>query len=137
MDHHKGAGAEASVDGFEDQYYSGRRPNSMYVPRFRNLKEKRNDYLRGFGYLGGASRGGWDDDIIDKPLGNELKKSVQQPGGWHIGFGGFGECLPYHENRVMLNRDGKDKWGRPTLKMDCEFKQNEKVMQKDIADAMA
>lgn len=59
MDHHKGVGANAQVDGFEDQYYYGRRPNGVYVPRFRNLSDKQKDYIRGFGYQGAASRGGW------------------------------------------------------------------------------
>ena len=49
---------------------------------------------------------------------------------------GFGECLPYKENRVTLNKDVKDKWGRPTLSIDAEFKANEKAMQLDMAEAM-
>jgi choline dehydrogenase-like flavoprotein len=133
MDHHKGAGAEAKVDGFEEFYYSGRRPNGLYVPRFRNITEKRRDYLRGFGYQGGAARDGWRDDVQEKPIGTELKELVQKPGRWTISFGGFGECLPYADNRVTLNTDKKDKWGRPTLNVDCEFKDNEKIMHKDIA----
>jgi len=137
MDHHKGAGADADVDGFDDQYYSGRRPNGVYLPRFRNLEEKRKDYLRGFGYQGGASRGGWGSGTEDDQLGIGLKEKLQNPSGWRIGFGGFGECLPYQENRVTLNTEKKDKWGRPTLTTDVEFKENEKVMQNDMATAMA
>lgn len=137
MDHHKGAGANAQVEGFEDKYYFGRRPNALYVPRFRNISERRKDYLRGFGYQGGASRSGWGRGTGDDEIGVSLKEKLQQPGGWSINFGGFGECLPYAENRVTLNRDVKDKWGRPTLNTDVEFKENEKTMHKDIADAMA
>ncbi|MCZ6899004.1 MAG: GMC family oxidoreductase, partial [Bacteroidetes bacterium] len=59
MDHHLGVGAEGEYDGFQDQYYSGRRPNGVYGPRFRNIKDQRKDYIRGFGYQGGASRGNW------------------------------------------------------------------------------
>lgn len=137
MDHHKGAGAEAEVEGFDDQYYFGRRPNGVYFPRFRNLSEKRKDYIRGFGYQGGASRGGWGRGTEDADFGVALKEKLQQPAGWRIGFGGFGECLPYQENRVTLNTEKKDKWGRPTLTTDVEFKENEKVMQNDMANAMA
>lgn len=137
MDHHKGAGAEAEVEGFEDQYYFGRRPNGVYFPRFRNLTEKRKDYIRGFGYQGGASRGGWGRGTEDADFGVALKEKLQQPAGWRIGFGGFGECLPYQENRVTLNTEKKDKWGRATLTTDVEFKENEKVMQQDMANAMA
>ncbi len=137
MDHHKGAGAEAEVEGFDDQYYFGRRPNGVYFPRFRNLSDKRKDYIRGFGYQGGASRGGWGRGTEDADFGVALKEKLQQPAGWRIGFGGFGECLPYKENRVTLNTEKKDKWGRPTLTTDVEFKENEKVMQQDMANAMA
>ncbi len=136
MDHHKQAGASATVEGFDDQYYYGRRPTGIYVPRFRNLTEKRPDYLRGFGYQGGASRGGWGTHTVSSAIGSSLKEIVQHPGPWNLGLGGFGECLPYQENRVTLNRDKTDKWGRPTLNIDAEFKENEKAMQQDIANAM-
>jgi choline dehydrogenase-like flavoprotein len=134
MDHHKQAGANAQVDGFEDQYYSGRRPNGIYVPRFRNLTEKRTDYIRGFGLQGGASRQGWNSH---DEIGIALKEAVQKPGPWNIGLGAFGECLPYAENRATLNKNKTDKWGRPTLSIDCEFKANEKAMQQDMANSAA
>jgi choline dehydrogenase-like flavoprotein len=137
MDHHKGAGANAEVKGFTDRYYFGRRPNGIYFPRFRNLSEKRKDFIRGYGYQGGASRAGWNRGNMDSALGAELKELLQQPGGWSISFSGFGECLPYAENRVTINHAIKDKWGRPTLNTDVEFKENEKAMQKDMAEAMA
>jgi choline dehydrogenase-like flavoprotein len=136
MDHHKQAGASAKVDGFEDQFYYGRRPTGIYIPRFRNLTERHPDYLRGFGYQGTGSREGWTSHRSTLSLGAELKEAVQKPGSWRIGFGAFGECLPYPENRVTLNTDLKDKWGRPTVSIDAEFKANEKAMQKDMAAAM-
>ena len=136
MDHHKQAGASAMVEGFEDQYYYGRRPTGIYLPRFRNLEEKRSDYVRGFGYQGTGSRNGWESQTLADSLGASLKESLQNPGPWRIGFGGFGECLPYQENRVTLNVDKKDKWGRPTLNVDAEFKANEKAMQQDMANSM-
>jgi choline dehydrogenase-like flavoprotein len=137
MDHHKQAGASADVDGFGDSYYAGRRPNGLYIPRFRNMAEKRTDYIRGFGYQGGAGRADWEDLVSSAELGTSLKKISTRPGPWSIGFGGFGECLPYADNRVTLNTDTKDKWGRNTLTTDIEFRENEKAMQKDMAEAMA
>jgi len=137
MDHHKQAGANGQIEGFEDKYYSGRRPTGLYVPRFRNLKEKRTDYIRGFGLMGGASRQGWNARIVNDDIGEALKKNIQEPGPWNVGFTGFGECLPYSENRVTLNTSLKDKWGRNTIQIDCEFKDNEKAMQQDMAQATA
>jgi choline dehydrogenase-like flavoprotein len=137
MDHHKHAGASAMVEGFDDQYYSGRRPGGLYVPRFRNINEKRTDYIRGFGLMGGAGREGWQGGLLSDKIGADLKQHVQKPGPWSIDFYGYGECLPYAENRVTLNTDKKDKWGRHTLTIDCEFKKNEMVMQQDMAQASA
>jgi choline dehydrogenase-like flavoprotein len=137
MDHHKQAGANADVEGFEDQYYTGRRPNSLYIPRFRNISEKRNDYVRGFGLMGGAGRQSWWKELNTNSIGATLKENVQTPGKWSIGLYGFGECLPYADNRVTLNRDTQDKWGRPTLTIDCEFKANEHAMQRDMASSAA
>lgn len=137
MDHHKQAGATARIEGFEDEYYYGRRPNGLYVPRYRNITENRTDYIRGFGLMGSAGRGGWAGNVLSNEIGASLKEALQKPDGWSMSFNGFGECLPYQENRVTLNTNKKDKWGRNTLNMDCEFKENEKAMQQDMAASAA
>ena len=131
MDHHKCQGLSGRVEGFEDKYYSGRRPTGIYIPRFRNLAENRTDYIRGFAHQGGASREGWHR--VDDQIGVELKEALTEPGSWTMGFTGFGECLPYQENRITLDPAKKDQWGRPMINVDCEFKENEKAMQKDMA----
>jgi glucoside 3-dehydrogenase (cytochrome c) catalytic subunit len=131
MDHHKTMGMQANVEGFEDEYYYGRRPNGIYVPRFKNIQEKEKNYLRGFGLQGGAYRQRAKSSS-GHSIGADFKETISYPGTWSIGFTGFGECLPYSENRVMLNRDQKDHWGRYTLSVDAGFKENEKAMHKDI-----
>jgi choline dehydrogenase-like flavoprotein len=108
----------------------------LYIPRFRNITEKHTDYLRGFGLQGGASRDGWSSLVGSTALGEALKKQTQHPGEWNVAFGGFGECLPYPENRITLNTQLKDKWGRSSLNVDAEFKENEKAMQQDMANSM-
>lgn len=136
MDHHYGVGAGGSFEGFEDKYFYGRRPNGIYIPRFRNINEqtKRTDYVRGFGYQGGADRERkWSND----GLGIELKESLLEPGEWTMGMGSWGEHLPYEDNRATLNKEKKDKWGLPTLDIDCEFKANEMAMRKDMMNSAA
>jgi choline dehydrogenase-like flavoprotein len=120
------------VEGYEDKYYYGRRPNGFYVTRFANLFGDKRDYLRGFGYQGSANRGSWSREIAELNVGAELKEALTEPGKWTIGMGGFGELLPYHENRITLDKTRKDKWGLPILAMDAEIKDNEKTMRKDI-----
>lgn len=133
MDHHLKLGASGEMEGFEDKYYSGFRPNGIYIPRFRNLPgdEKRN-YLRGFGYQGAASRQGWSRQVAELSIGAEFKEALGEPGKWTMGIGGFGEMLPYHDNKISLSKDKKDKWNLPVLEFDVEFKENEYNMRKDI-----
>jgi len=132
MDHHLGIGASGSIEGYEDKYYYGRRPNGFYIPRFRNMNGEKRDYIRGFGYQGAGSRQGWSRNIAELNIGAELKESLSEPGGWTLGMGGFGEILPYHENKVTLDKTKKDKWGLNVLAIDCELKQNELNMRKDM-----
>ena len=138
MDHQYRAGAAAAVEGYEDTYYIGRRPNGIYIPRFRNVgDDKRTDYVRGFGYQGGASREGWARGVKEMMIGEDLKQKLEAPGAWGIGITGFGECLPYADNRVTLNKEKTDIYGLPTLNVDAEWKENEKTMRKDMKDAAA
>ena len=133
MDHHLGVGASGQMEGFEDQYYSGRRANGVYIPRFQNIGKDKRDYLRGFGYQGGGSRQSWSSLVAELSIGEDLKKAAETPGSWNIGLGGFGEVLPDHSNQVTINKDKKDKYGLPTLLFDTEFKENDYKMRKDMA----
>jgi choline dehydrogenase-like flavoprotein len=136
MDHHLGVGAGGDVEGFEDQYYFGRRANGFYIPRYRNWGNDKRDYVRGFGYQGGGSRQGWDSLVAEAAIGADLKRLSATPGKWSIGMMGFGEVLPYHENSVSITKDKKDINGLPTLLFDTGFKENEKKMRVDMkADA--
>ncbi|MBV6438582.1 MAG: GMC family oxidoreductase [Haliscomenobacteraceae bacterium CHB4] len=136
MDHHFRCGAGGIVEGFEDKIPYGRRANGIYVPRFRNLFGDKRDYLRGFGYQGGANRQNWSREVAELSIGADFKNALCEPGQWSIGLGGFGEMLPYYENKVTLDKTKKDKWGQYVLAIDCELKENENKMRKDMmADA--
>ncbi|MFV0541374.1 MAG: GMC oxidoreductase [Aestuariibaculum sp.] len=136
MDHHFKVGATALVEGFDDKFYKGRRPASFHIPRFRNLdnNKKEKNFIRGYGFQGSASRQNWKRAIPELSFGEKLKTDLFKPGPWRIGMSGFGECLPYHENKITLNYDKLDKWGQPTVVFDCEFKANEKEMRKDMQE---
>jgi choline dehydrogenase-like flavoprotein len=137
MDHHLDVGAGAQVEGYTDEYYTGRRPNGFYIPRYRNLGGDKRDYIRGFGYQGGAGRLGWTRLMLDPALGADLKQKATTPGPWYIRMGGFGEILPNHANRVTLDRTRKDKWGLPVLAFDAQLRENEMKMRKDMANDAA
>ncbi|RTE54032.1 GMC family oxidoreductase [Arenibacter aquaticus] len=139
MDHHLGAGASGKFDGFEDKYYKGRRPGGIYIPRFKNLdnRSKSKDYLRGFGYQGGASRKNWQDAVAELSMGKDLKEAILKPGGWTMGVGGFGEILPYGDNRMTLDYDKLDGWGLPTVNFNADIRDNELKMREDIVENAA
>ncbi len=132
MDHHFRCGAGATAEGYGDRYQFGRRPTGVYVPRFRNVYDDKRSYVRGFGYQGGAGRGR-GVQVAEFTIGAELKEALSVPSdNWHMGIMGFGEMLPYHENKISLNKTVKDKWGLPVLDMDVEIKENEKKMREDM-----
>ncbi len=134
MDHHFRLGASGVAEGYEDKYVYGRRPNGIYIPRFRNLNGEKRDYIRGFGYQGGAGREGWGREIAELSIGGDFKDALTEPGNWTMGITAFGEILPYHENKVTLDKNKKDKWGLPVLAIDSELKENEMKMRKDMME---
>ncbi len=134
MDHHFQVGARGKHDGFEDKYYTGRRPSGVYIPKFRNIGGDTNqkDFLRGYGYQGGASRRDWMESVAEASYGKDLKQVILAPGDWTMGINGFGETLPHHDNKMYLNYDKKDKWGLPTTTFDAHIRENELSMRKDM-----
>jgi hypothetical protein len=116
------------AEGYDDKYTFGRRANGVYVPRYRNFCDKR-DYVRGSVIREVESR--WlGKRNIEFNIGGEYKDALLEP-GWTFAWG-FCEILPYHENKVTLNKDKKDKWGLNILDFDCELKENELKMRKDM-----
>jgi choline dehydrogenase-like flavoprotein len=132
MDHHLGVGAGGIVEGFEDRYYFGRRANGIYIPQFRNVGADKRDYVRAFGYQGGGGREGFMRSPEEITIGAGLKDALTEPGSWTLHIGGFGETLPYHENKITLDKTKKDKWGLNILAMDVEYKENERKMRVDM-----
>jgi choline dehydrogenase-like flavoprotein len=125
MDHHLGVGASGTWEGFEDMYYFGRRPNGIYIPRFTNWGTDKREFLRGFGYQGGATRG---RGHIEDTFGADLKNAHTQPGPWEVNIQGFGETLPDETNKFTLSAN-KDKWGLPIVNFDAAWGKNEWKMR--------
>ena len=134
MDHHFRTGASGVWEGDLDKYYYGRRANGIYVPRYQNIGADKREYLRGFGYQGGASRQGWQRNVAELAFGADFKTELTQPGEWTMGLGGFGETLPNHDNRMYLDKTAKDKWGMAVVVFDAELRENEKKMRIDMAN---
>jgi len=134
MDHHSSAGASGKHHGYKDMYYKGRRPCGFLIPRYRNLQPNEGlGYTRGFNIQGHGERSEWQDTMHDAPgFGADFKNQITKPGPWTVWMAGWGECLPYHENKIRLNETAKDKWGLPLINVDFSFKDNETKMMDDI-----
>ncbi|REE83383.1 choline dehydrogenase-like flavoprotein [Lutibacter oceani] len=136
MDHHFHVGASGIAEGFDDKYNKGRRANGVYIPRFRNLggDTDQKEFLRGYGYQGGAGRGSSSELVAELKYGKELKEEILKPGQWRISLTAFGETLPDHSNRMYLDYEKKDEWGLPTITFDAAFGDNEMAMRKDMKE---
>ncbi|MFD2919293.1 GMC oxidoreductase [Terrimonas rubra] len=133
LDHQSRCGASGQVEGYEDYRTYGRRPTGIYIPKFRNIYNDKRDYLRGFGYQGGAGRGR-GAEVAEMTIGVALKESLTEMGAWTMGLTAFGEILPYHDNTIKLSSNVKDKWGLPVLEMDVAVRENEKKMRIDMVN---
>jgi choline dehydrogenase-like flavoprotein len=133
MDHMWVAGGASGV--FPDMpgkpsLNTARRPNGIYVVRFRNTAkgERHKDFVRGYGFQGGSQI---NFSVGAAGYGQAYKDAVKN-GQWTLGFSGFGECLPYKHNRVTINNNVRDIFGIPVLHIDMAWGENEKKMIRDM-----
>jgi len=133
MDHIKGGGARGIFGGYEKMRTIGNRPNIAYMPRFRNVKEKQRDFLRGYGLQTYSFQEGWGRGAMEVGFGADFKRRMSDPGPWHFTFEGYGECLPSHDNFVEIDKNCADAWGIPSLKIHCTFRENELALRKDMS----
>jgi len=130
MDHIYQGGASGLMPMFESKPWAGapRRPNGIYVPRFRNIKEKMtNGFIRGYGYQGGST----PSFSFNSPGFGAAYKNAVRNGQYSINLGLWGECLARAENQAVLDRSKRDAWGIPTLKISADWSDNEKKLWED------
>ncbi len=134
MDHHSNAGAQGEHESYQDMYYKGRRPCGFYIPRYRNLPGQKDklSFTRGYGLQGHGERKEWMDKSVGlEGVGKDYKEQLTTPGNWTVWMAGWGECLPYEDNKVTLDEHAKDSWGLPLIKIDFSFRENEDRMMDD------
>jgi len=134
MDHTDSVSAIGITAEFPNKYYYGIRPNGIYIPRFRNLRGRDTDasFERGYGMQGLSMPLEWKAMAMQTPgFGADFKKALQQPKMWLMALVSFGECLPYKDNRVLLDDKLVDRYGIPQVRFDIEYRDNEQRMQAD------
>src|SRR5262245_2694768 len=140
MDHIPGSGAVGTYHGLESVRDVGRRPNVVYIPRYQNIKSTNSKYLRGYYFAGGSTRTGFLGGFQLATLGGgyppgfgvQFKNAMKELGPWQMSLGGAGECLPYYENKVELNKNVVDKWGIPVPHITATWYENELAMYGEI-----
>lgn len=134
MDHIFHGGAHGIMPMREAKPWAGppRRPNGIYVPRFRNVNEKRTkgpkgEFIRGYGYQGGSN----PTFQLDTPGFGKPFKEAAHKGFWGINISAWNECLARKENYVEIDKNRVDAWGIPVLKVHMEWSDNEKALWHD------
>jgi choline dehydrogenase-like flavoprotein len=84
--------------------------DSIMIPRYQNLGEKREAYLRGFGLWGGIQR---------LPVPGFLRRHREAAFGFLCARS---ETLPHPDNRLELDPVVRDRWGIPAAHIVCEWK---------------
>ena len=134
MDHHNGGGATANYSKLLDRYYRGRRSSSMYIPRFRNVDEPEPKFKRGYGYEVYTWRDSWTRGVGSADFGADFKNEITRPGQWALFMEGYGETLPYHDNRMWITPDDKDDFGMPKIHVSMTYRDNERAMAQQMMD---
>jgi choline dehydrogenase-like flavoprotein len=122
----------ASLDGFEDSYYYGRRPCAVMMPNFRNVHQQETDFLRGYVVFFSATRQGWGHAVDGEQIGAAYKEAIAEPGGWKLFMMMQGETIPKKENHVRLSADQRDAWGMPQLVVSAGYDDNDEKLLKDF-----
>jgi choline dehydrogenase-like flavoprotein len=103
---------------------------SALVPRFRNIKTKDPNFLRGYA-LNVFSSGGGMDPRSFATYGEELHNKMESYHGSGFYCGIMGEVLSRKENHVRIDKDVVDAWDIPVLHIDTKYTDNEFNMAKD------
>ena len=123
----------ATMDGYEDGYYYGRRPTTAFMPSFRNVRKQETDFLRGYMVAFAAGRSGWQQGH-GQGFGTDWKETITKPGGWSVFMMMQGETVPKRENHVRLSKDKKDAWGIPQLVTSVDYDENDTKLMNDFIE---
>ncbi|MDB5152514.1 MAG: Fructose dehydrogenase large subunit, partial [Mucilaginibacter sp.] len=122
----------ASMEGYMDSYYYGRRPCAVMMPNFRNVHKQEMDFQRGYMTFYSATRPGWGHQTDGDQIGAAYKDATSEAGPWNVYMMMQGETIPKETNHVSLSDDQKDAWGIPLLKVSVDYDDNDVRLLKDF-----
>lgn len=130
--HNYRARANALVPGFEDFVSEGRKPQSCYMPRFKNLRSHTEKFKRGYAIDFHVNRyikrdnSGFGEELVESLTGE------RKYGSWGISAQMMGETIPKESNTISLDPAKKDKWGIPLVKLNVAYDDNDELMIEDF-----
>ncbi|MBC7886452.1 MAG: GMC family oxidoreductase [Ferruginibacter sp.] len=130
--HNYRARITAKYGGMQDFTTAQSRASGAYIPRFRNVRKQETDFLRGYATTFNATRSSYSkqDGFGDELVSKLMAPSV--PGPWNISSQFMGETIPKETNYVALDKDQKDEWGIPLLKISVGYDENDEKMILDF-----
>ena len=131
MDHIYDGGATGTLPELTAKVWVGapRRPNGIYIPRFRNIEQAvTNGMIRGYGYQGRSSP---SFNFQASGFGADYKRRVHDEALWRTSIGVWAECLARYENRVSIDKDRTDAWGIPSVKINMNWSDNDLALWRD------
>jgi len=135
MDHNYNARTHADLSGYENEFYTGRRPTAMYIPNFHYEPNRFNDkFIRGYALTLSTYRQDWRHMTKSSGIGVDFKQRLKHAGKWGVSMAAQGEMLPRFENQVSLHPTKKDKWGIPQLHFNVQWSANERAMMHDAVE---
>ncbi len=128
------------VVGVMPEARNGKAPNGLLgsggvIPRFRNLKTREKNFLRG--YACDVNPGITPDAKYFPTWGAELEKLVSDHSRAGIGTTIMGETLPRFENHIKLDPKVTDAWGIPVVNFNVKYTDNEHNMAKDAVNTIS
>jgi choline dehydrogenase-like flavoprotein len=124
----------ATMEGFADSYYSGRRPTQVMMPNFRNVRRQEMAFQRGYMTFFSAGRSGWTQGNGTSGVGAAFKEKITKPGPWGVFMMMQGETVPRREHHVRLDPERKDAWGVPLLTVSVGYTDNDEKLIRDFLD---
>ena len=124
----------ATFDGYEDQYYYGRRPTTAFMPSFRNVFRQETDFLRGYMVAFSAARQEWQRGAMEPSFGSDWKEQLRSPGPWQVYMMMQGETVPQYDHHVRLSDSQKDAWGVPQLVTSVGYTDNDEQLLQDFLE---
>ncbi len=125
----------ATHEGHKEFTSVDRRPTSAYLPRFRNVYKQETDFLRG--YAAGFNTYRYNQTNTNG-FGEKLKQQLDnhELSDWQVESHMMGETIPKETNYIALDKNLKDKWGIPQLKINIDYDDNDEKMLKDYIEQM-